>query len=91
MRNAKTIRDILDAAGIYYCGGKDAPYIWIRLPDGMGSWQAFDLLLDRAHVITTPGSGFGACGEGFLRVTAFGDANDTLQAAQKMADVLRRG
>ena len=60
--NARILTDALDRIGIWYCGGKNAPYIWLRCPDGMGSWEFFDLLLQTIQVVGTPGEGFGACG-----------------------------
>ena len=78
--NAKVIREGLTAAGLECFGGVDAPYIWLKTPDGMGSWEFFDLVLDRANVATTPGAGFGPSGEGYIRLTAFGDAAATAEA-----------
>lgn len=88
MKNARTIRRVLDGAGIKCCGGIDSPYVWIKLPVGMDSWQAFDLVLNNERVVTTPGAGFGSCGEGFLRVTAFGSHEDTEIAAGRIAAAL---
>ena len=78
--NAKVIREELTAAGLTCFGGVNAPYIWLKTPNGMGSWEFFDLLLDQANVATTPGAGFGPSGEGYIRLTAFGDAEATRQA-----------
>ena len=89
MNNAAGIRKILQQAGLSICGGVDSPYIWLALPDGLSSWQAFDLLLQEAQVVTTPGSGFGSCGEGYLRMTAFGEPDSSLRAAEKIAAALR--
>ena len=82
--NAKVIRDGLTAAGLTCFGGVNAPYIWLKTPNGMGSWEFFDLLLDRANVATTPGAGFGPSGEGYIRLTAFGDAEATRQAVERI-------
>ena len=71
-RNAQVIREGLARAGLEVYGGVNAPYIWVATPQGMGSWDFFDLLLRQAHVVTTPGAGFGPNGEGYIRVTAFG-------------------
>ena len=71
-RNAQVISSALDALGIYYTGGKNAPYIWMECPDGMGSWQFFDYLLQNAAVVGTPGEGFGENGKGYFRLTSFG-------------------
>ena len=72
MNNAKTILEGLKAAGYTVSGGVNAPYIWLKTPDGMNSWEFFDYLLERAGVVGTPGSGFGPSGEGYFRLTAFG-------------------
>ena len=90
-RNARVIREGLTAAGLECFGGVDAPYIWLKAPDHMGSWEFFDLVLDRANVATTPGSGFGPSGEGYVRLTAFGDAGDTVRAVDRIREMLRRG
>ena len=82
--NARVIMKALDAAGIRYWGGKNAPYVWMACPGGMKSWDYFDLLLNEAQVIGTPGVGFGACGEGFFRLSSFGDPEDTRIAAERI-------
>ena len=82
--NAKVIREELTAAGLTCFGGVNAPYIWLKTPNGMGSWEFFDLLLDQANVATTPGAGFGPSGEGYIRLTAFGDAEATRQAVERI-------
>ena len=69
-------------------GGVNAPYIWVKTPEGMGSWEFFDLLLEKANVVTTPGAGFGPSGEGYIRVTAFGDAQATQEAVARIVSVL---
>ena len=89
--NAQVIREGLTAAGLECFGGVDAPYIWLKTPNGMGSWEFFDLVLDQANVATTPGAGFGPSGEGYIRLTAFGDAGDTVQAVDRIREMLRRG
>ena len=86
--NAKTITNALDKLGIWYTGGVNSPYIWLRCPDGMGSWEFFDLLLTKANVVGTPGAGFGAMGEGFFRLTAFGDHARTKEAAERIVKLL---
>ena len=88
-RNAAVIAAALDEAGVWYCGGKNSPYIWLECPAGMGSWQFFDWLLDTAHVVGTPGEGFGRCGEGYFRLTAFGDAERTKEAAARILAALK--
>ena len=72
MANATLIKDGLSAAGFTTFGGVNAPYVWLKTPDGKDSWQFFDELLTKTNVVGTPGSGFGACGEGYFRLSAFG-------------------
>jgi LL-diaminopimelate aminotransferase len=72
MANARAIRAAMTAVGLRVYGAENAPYAWIKTPEGSGSWEFFDRLLTRAHVVCTPGAGFGACGEGFVRLSAFG-------------------
>ena len=84
MRNAKTILDGLKEAGFTAYGGVNSPYIWMKTPDHMTSWEFFDLLLDKAHVVGTPGSGFGPSGEGFFRLTAFGNYENTKEAIDRI-------
>ena len=88
MANARVIREGLAAAGLEVYGGTDSPYIWFRAPQGQGSWAFFDRLLSEAHVVTTPGEGFGPSGEGFIRVTAFGDAERTREAVERIKGIL---
>ena len=87
-KNAAVIAAALDEAGVWYCGGKNSPYIWLRCPGGMGSWEFFDWLLDTARIVGTPGEGFGPCGRGYFRLTAFGDAARTQQAAERLKAAL---
>ena len=87
MRNAKTILDGLSAAGFSVSGGKNAPYIWLKTPDQMTSWEFFDYLLEKAHIVGTPGSGFGAHGEGYFRLTAFGSYENTLEAIERIKNL----
>ena len=86
--NAKVLMAALDELDIWYCGGKNAPYIWMQCPDGMGSWEFFDLLLNEIQVVGTPGEGFGACGEGYFRFSTFGDPEDTKIAAERLKGLL---
>lgn len=88
-RNAQVIAQTLEECGIWYCGGKNSPYLWLKCPGGMTSWEFFDWLLDKAGVVGTPGSGFGSCGEGYFRLTAFGDAEKTKVAAQRLKEALK--
>jgi len=86
--NAAVIAAALDEVGVWYCGGKNSPYIWLRCPNEMGSWEFFDWLLEHAHVVGTPGEGFGPCGKGYFRLTAFGDAERTKEAAARIKAAL---
>lgn len=81
--NARIIASTLDEMGIYYTGGKNSPYIWLKCPGGLGSWEFFDKLLEEANVVGTPGEGFGKNGEGYFRLTAFGDRERTKQAMER--------
>jgi LL-diaminopimelate aminotransferase len=84
MQNARIIRQTLSAAGFTVFGGKNAPYIWMKTSGGMSSWDFFDLLLAEAHVVGTPGSGFGPSGEGYFRLSAFGSREKTEEAVQRV-------
>lgn len=84
--NAAMIAAALNEAGVWYCGGKNSPYLWMECPGGMASWDFFDYLLEHAGVVGTPGAGFGARGEGYFRLTGFGDAQKTKRAAQKLRE-----
>ncbi len=88
--NAHILMEALDKADIWYCGGKNAPYLWLRCPDGSDSWGFFDRLLNELQIVGTPGSGFGSCGEGYFRFSTFGSREDTLEAACRIADLLSR-
>ena len=89
MENARIIREGLVAAGLTVHGGRNAPYLWIRTPAGVSSWDFFDRLLAEAQVIGVPGSGFGPSGEGYFRVTAFGSRDDSAEAVERIATCLR--
>lgn len=82
--NAKIIATTLDELGIYYTGGKNSPYIWLKCPNNLGSWEFFDKLLAEANVVGTPGAGFGKNGEGFFRLTAFNTHENTRAAMQRL-------
>ena len=88
LNNARVIREGLSAAGLTVYGGVNAPYIWARTPEGEGSWAFFDKLLHQACVVTTPGAGFGPSGEGYIRLTAFGDAAATAEAVERIKNIL---
>ncbi|MDH5298160.1 MAG: aminotransferase class I/II-fold pyridoxal phosphate-dependent enzyme, partial [Desulfobulbaceae bacterium] len=84
MDNARIIRENLEAAGITCYGGVNAPYIWLKTPGGMGSWEFFDKLLNECHVVGTPGSGFGPSGEGYFRLSAFGSKENVREAVRRI-------
>ena len=86
--NAKVIAGALDECGVWYCGGKNSPYIWMKCPGGMDSWTFFDWLLETTGVVGTPGVGFGSCGEGFFRLTAFGNAEKSKIAAERVKNAI---
>lgn len=85
MENARIMREGLTAAGIQVFGGKNAPYLWVKTPEGFTSWQFFDHLLNEANIVSTPGVGFGPSGEGYLRLTAFGQRKDCIEAIQRIS------
>lgn len=82
--NARIMSQALQEMGIWFVGGSNSPYLWLECPNGMSSWEFFDDLLHRAHVVGTPGSGFGKNGEGFFRLTAFGTVENTREAMARM-------
>lgn len=88
--NAKIIAKAMDELGIFYTGGKNSPYIWLKCPNNMKSWDFFDLLLSQANVVGTPGSGFGKNGEGYFRLTAFGNRENTIEAVKRIKKVLSK-
>ena len=87
MRNAHTIHAALTDLGYTVSGGINAPYVWMKTPDGMSSWDFFDFLLEKANVVGTPGSGFGPSGEGYFRMSAFGTYENTLEALERMKEL----
>ncbi len=84
--NARIIHEALEKKGIWHIGGVNSPYIWLKCPDGMTSWEYFDHLLTKAHVVGTPGAGFGEMGEGYFRLTAFGDRETTQEAVKRILE-----
>ena len=88
--NAKVIADGLKELGIWFTGGENSPYIWLKCPNGMKSWEFFDYLLENAQVVGTPGAGFGVNGEGFFRLTAFGSAEVTKEAVERIKKLLSK-
>lgn len=85
MDNARIIREGLVGLGFTVYGGTNAPYVWVKTPDGVGSWDFFDRMLEKAQVVGTPGAGFGACGEGFFRLSAFGRREQMSEAINRMS------
>ncbi len=87
--NAKIIREGLESLGLTCYGGYDSPYIWAQTPDGISSWDFFDTLLDKCHVVVTPGSGFGPSGEGYVRVSSYGHREDVIAAMESIKENLK--
>lgn len=88
LENAKIIKKGLEKAGFTCYGGVNSPYVWLKVPDGMTSWEFFDELLEKANVVGTPGSGFGPHGEGYFRLTAFGTKENTIKAIERIKKVM---
>ena len=88
--NARVMAGALQALGVWFVGGKNSPYLWMKCPNGMDSWSFFDALLAEAQVVGTPGVGFGHNGEGYFRLTAFGDQAKTKEAMQRMTAFYKR-
>ncbi len=86
MANAKLIRETLSRLGYTVYGGLNAPYIWLKTPNGVSSWEFFDILLSKAHVVGTPGAGFGSAGEGYFRLTAFATPDNVKEALERIAN-----
>ena len=84
MENARIIREGLEEIGIKYYGGINAPYVWLKVPNNMSSWEFFDILLEKVNIVGTPGSGFGPHGEGYFRLTAFGTKENTIKAMERI-------
>ena len=88
MANAKLLREGLGKVGIKVFGGVNAPYVWLQTPNRLSSWDFFDLLLSKAHVVGTPGSGFGAAGEGYFRLSAFNSRENVEEALERIFKVI---
>jgi LL-diaminopimelate aminotransferase len=86
MENAKIIREQLTAAGLSVYGGENAPYVWVKTPQGLSSWDFFDKLLQTCNVVGTPGSGFGAAGEGYFRISAFNSRENVEEAMRRITE-----
>lgn len=88
LETAGQMRQLLKDSGLTVYGGEHAPYLWVKTPEGLADWDCFDLLLRKAHVVTTPGVGFGPGGKGWMRLTAFGERSETLQAVRSVITIL---
>ena len=88
MSNAKIMKEGLEATGVKVYGGVNAPYLWVKTPNGLSSWRFFEQMLYEANVVGTPGVGFGPSGEGYIRLTAFGDHNDCMEAMRRIKNWL---
>ena len=88
MENARILSDFQREKNIWFTGGENSPYLWLRCPNGMGSWEFFDHLLQNAQVVGTPGEGFGKCGEGYFRLTSFGTRESTVEAVERLKKLL---
>lgn len=88
--NAAIMTAALDELGLFYTGGKNSPYVWFKCPNGMGSWEFFDFLLENAGVVGTPGEGFGENGDGYFRLTAFGTKENTIEAMARLKKCLAK-
>ena len=89
MTNARIMKEGLQNCGLEVFGGDNAPYLWLKTPDGLSSWKFFDKLLYEVNIVGTPGVGFGPSGEGYLRLTAFGDRESTEEAMERLRKWLR--
>jgi LL-diaminopimelate aminotransferase len=85
MENARILREAVSGSGLKVYGGVDAPYIWVRGPEGLSSWEMFDRVLNDANVVITPGSGFGGAGEGYFRISAFNSRHNTQEAEERLS------
>ncbi|MEM9771867.1 MAG: aminotransferase class I/II-fold pyridoxal phosphate-dependent enzyme, partial [Cyanobacteria bacterium P01_D01_bin.73] len=90
LENAKIIREKLTEAGLKVYGGVNAPYVWVQTPDGLSSWDFFDKLLQSCNVVGTPGSGFGAAGEGYFRISAFNSRENVNEAMKRIGNVFSK-
>lgn len=90
MTNARIMRETLTEVGLQVYGGIDAPYLWLKTPEGVGSWEFFEQLLTQIHVVSTPGVGFGPAGEGYIRLTAFGKREDCEEAMRRLKDMMHK-
>ena len=84
MGNAKILREACEAMGLKVSGGENAPYVWVSTPQGLTSWQMFDRMLNEINVVITPGAGFGAQGEGYMRISAFNSRENAEEVARRL-------
>jgi LL-diaminopimelate aminotransferase len=84
MGNARILREACATLGLDVFGGRNAPYIWVNTPPAIGSWDMFDLMLEEANIVVTPGAGFGSSGEGFFRISAFNSRENAAEAARRI-------
>jgi LL-diaminopimelate aminotransferase len=84
MGNAQILREAATQAGMQVYGGSNAPYIWVKTPGQLTSWEMFDRMLNELHIVITPGSGFGSCGEGYFRISAFNSRENAVEAARRL-------
>ncbi len=84
LENARIIREGVSKVGLKVFGGVNAPYVWVKAPENMGSWEYFDYLLKQKNIVTTPGAGFGRSGEGYIRFSAFGSRENTMEAMERI-------
>ncbi|NET10994.1 MAG: aminotransferase class I/II-fold pyridoxal phosphate-dependent enzyme, partial [Symploca sp. SIO2B6] len=89
LENSRIVREQLEAIGISVYGGVNAPYVWVKTPNGLSSWDFFDKLLQTCNVVGTPGSGFGAAGEGYFRISAFNSRENVNTAMQRITDTFK--
>ena len=89
LENGKYMKKELEKLGFTVYGGTNSPYLWVKVPNGETSWSFFDKLLNEANVVTTPGAGFGKCGEGFIRITSFGSKEDSIEAIRRMSKIMK--
>jgi LL-diaminopimelate aminotransferase len=87
--NAEILREAAAQADLTAFGGVNAPYIWVRTPAGMGSWEFFDIMLNKLHVVVTPGAGFGANGEGYFRISAFNSRANAIEVGRRLNEELK--
>ena len=90
LETARIIRDSMTEVGLNPQGGENAPYIWAETPLGIDSWEFFDILLEKAQVVVTPGSGFGPSGQGYFRITSFADRQRTIEAMQRIKNLMNK-